>query len=75
MFEEHFVFKRKNIEHLPISKLMDMVKVKSVPLNVYYMVGNFAKKFADKKAENFGNIFFDSVATPLVFMFCIWRTF
>ena len=60
-FAEHFVLKGKNIEHLPISKLMNLVKVKSVSLNVYYIVGDFGKKFAEKKAENFGNIFFDCV--------------
>ena len=53
--------KGKNIEHLPISKLMNLVKVKSVSLNVYYIVGDFGKKFAEKKAENFGNIFCDCV--------------
>ena len=40
---------------------MNLVKVKSVSLNVYYIVGDFGKKFAEKKAENFGNIFFDFV--------------
>ena len=53
--------KGKNIEHLPVSKLMNLVKVKSVSLNVYYIVGDFGKKFAEKKAENFGNIFCDCV--------------
>ena len=53
--------KGKNIEHLSISKLMNLVKVKSVSLNVYYIVGDFGKKFAEKKAENFGNIFCDCV--------------
>ena len=61
MFEEYFVLKKKNISHLPISNLMETVKVKSISLNVYYMVGDFGKKIEEKKAENFGNIFFDSV--------------
>ena len=49
MFEEYFVLRRKKIEHLSILKLMDMVKVKSVLLNSYYMVGDFGKKIAEKK--------------------------
>ena len=61
MFEEYFVLKKKNISHLPISNLMETVKVKSISLNVYYMVGDFGKKIEEKKAEDFGNIFFDSV--------------
>ena len=40
---------------------MNLVKVKSVSLNVYFIVGDFGKKFAEKKAENFGNIFFNCV--------------
>ena len=34
MFEEHFVLKKENISHLPISRLMKTVKEKSVSLNV-----------------------------------------
>ena len=41
---------------------METVKVKFVSLNVYCMVGDFGKKKnTEKKAENFGNTFFDSV--------------
>ena len=40
---------------------METVKVKSISLNLYYVVGDFGKKIEEKKAENFGNIFFDSV--------------
>ena len=53
--------REENIKHLTISKLMDTVKIKSVPLNIYYMVGDSGKKLAEKKAENFGNIFFDCI--------------
>ena len=59
IFEEHFFFlKKKNISHFPISRLMETVKLKSVSLNIYYMVGDFGKKITEKKAENFVNIFF-----------------
>ena len=44
MFAEHFVLKKKSISHLPISRLMETVKLKSVSLNVYHMVGDFLKK-------------------------------
>ena len=58
MFEEYFVLKKKNISNLPISGLMETVKVKSVSLNVYYMVGDFGKKFAEKKLRTLGIFFF-----------------
>ena len=54
MFEEYFVLKKKNISNLPILGLMETVKVKSVSLNVYYMVGDFGKKFAEKKLRTLG---------------------
>ena len=62
LFLRNILFLReKNIKHLTISKLMDAVKIKSVPLNIYYMVGDSGKNLAEKKAENFGNIFFDCI--------------
>ena len=75
MFEEYFVLKKKKISPLPISRLMEAVKVKSVSLNVYYMVGDFGKKIEKEKAENHGNTFLILLITHSVFMFCIWRTF
>ena len=75
MFEEHFVLKRKNIEHLPISKLMDIVKVKSVSLIVYYMVGDFGRQIGKKKAENFGYIFFDYINNSFSLYFLYLENF
>ena len=51
MFEEHFVLKKKNSQ-LPISRLMETAKVK---------VGDFGKKFTEKRQRTLEIFFFVSV--------------
>ena len=61
--DREFVLTKKNFEKLPICSLMDQVKTRSVALNLYYSVGDYARNDI-MRTENFGEIFFEISNNP-----------
>ena len=70
---QEFLLSKNGIPQLPICGLMEQVNARSVVLNLYYLVREYAGN--GKWTENFGEIFFE-IATEivrLVFTFSIFK--
>ena len=76
--DREFVLTKKNFEKLPICSLMDQVKTRSVALNLYYSVGDYARNDI-MRTENFGEIFFEISNNPfgvyIVYLQIYFRVF
>ena len=70
--DREFILTKKSIEHLLISNLMEIVKTKSVVLNLYYVVDDCGKNDI-METENFGEIFLRLQIIRLEFMLFICK--
>ena len=60
--DQEFLLSKNSIQHLPICELMKQVNARSVVLNLYYLVGEYAGN--SKMTENFGETFFEIANNP-----------
>ena len=68
--DREIILTKRSIEHLPIFKLMEIVKTKSVVLNLYHVVSDYGKNDI-MRTENFGKYFLRSQTIRLEFMLFI----
>ena len=70
---QEFLLSKNGIRQLPICELMKQVNARSVVLNLYYLVREYAGN--GKWTENFGKIFFEITIeiVRLVFTFSIFK--
>ena len=60
--DQRFLLTKNSLQHLPICELMEQVNVRSVVLNFYFLVGEYAGN--GKWTENFGEILFEIANNP-----------
>ena len=70
--DREFILTKKSIEYLLIPNLMEIVKTKSVVLNLYYVVDDCGKNDI-METENFGEIFLRLQIIRLEFMLFICK--
>ena len=70
--DKEIILTKRSIEHLPIFKLMEIVKAKSIVLNLYHVVSDYGKNDI-MRTENFGKYFLRSQIIRLEFMLFICK--
>ena len=60
--DQRFLLTKNSLQHLPICELIEQVNARSVVLNLYYLVGEYAGN--GKMTEKVGEIFFEIANNP-----------